>query len=108
MSLLDNPVAVMARLAEIEDDLAIRQNLYEQAAGDWFTAQREIKRQWATALLASKAGTVAEKKAAADLAVATCPGAERESEYVALKAVLGVLETRATIGMSILKAMGRA
>lgn len=108
MSLLGNPQAVMERLAEIENDLAIRQNLYEQAAGDWFKAQRDIKREWATALLASEAGTVTEKKAEADIVAATCPGAERESEYVALKAVIGVLETRATIGMSILKAQGRA
>lgn len=98
----------MDRLAEIENDLAIRQNLYEAAAGDWFKAQREIKRLWAVALLESEAVSVTEKKAEADIAAATAPGAERESEYVALKAVIGVLETRATIGMSVLKAMGRA
>jgi hypothetical protein len=108
MSLLGDPRSVMERLAQIDYDLAMRQNLYEEAAGAWFTAQREIKRQWAVALLASEAGTVTEKKAEADIVAATCPGAERESEYVALKAVIGVLETRATIGMSILKAQGRA
>jgi hypothetical protein len=108
MTLLGNPQAVMDRLAEIENDLAIRQNLYEDVAGKWFLAQRDIKKAWATALLGSDADTVAEKRAEADLAAATCPGAQLEGEYVALKAAVSVLETRATIGMSILKAQGRA
>lgn len=98
----------MDRLAEIENDLAIRQNLYEDVAGKWFLAQRDIKRVWATALLGSEAGTVTEKKAEADLAAATAPGAELECEYVALKAAISVLEVRATVGMSILKAQGRS
>jgi hypothetical protein len=108
MSMMDNPGAVTTRLAEIENDLAIRQNPYEQAAGGWFTAQREIKRAHAIALLGSDEGTVAEKRAEADIAAATAPGAELEGEYEALKAVIRVLEIRATIGMSILKAQGRA
>jgi hypothetical protein len=108
MSLLGNPQAVMDRLAEIENDLAIRQNLYEDVAGKWFLAQRDIKRQWATALLTAGGTTVTERKAEADIVAATCPGSELEGEYEALKAVLRVLETRATIGMSILKAQGRA
>jgi hypothetical protein len=108
MSLLADPQAVMKRLAEIENDLAIRQNLYEDVAGKWFLAQRDIKKAWATALLGSDAATVAEKRAEADLAAATCPGSELEGEFVALKAAVGVLETRATIGMSVLKAQGRS
>jgi hypothetical protein len=108
MSLLGDPQAVITRLAEIENDLAIRQNLYEDVAGKWFVAQRDIKRAHATALLGSDEGTVTEKKAEADIAAATAPGSELEGEYEALKAVIRVLETRATIGMSILKAQGRA
>jgi hypothetical protein len=99
---------VMERLAQIDEDLAKRQNLYEEAAGAWFTAQREIKKQGAIALLSSEHASVTEKKAEADIAALACEGAERESEYVALKAAISVLETRATIGMSLLKAMGRA
>jgi hypothetical protein len=106
--MLGDPQAVMARLAEIENDLAIRQNLYEAVAGKWFLAQREIKKAHAEALLGSDEGTVTEKKAAADIAAAVTPGAELEGEYEVLKAVIRVLETRATIGMSILKAQGRA
>lgn len=98
----------MKRLAEIENDLAIRQNLYEDAASGWFSAQPGIKKAHAEALLGSDFPTVTEKKAKADIAAALAPGADREGEYMALKAVISVLETRATVGMSILKAMGRS
>lgn len=104
----DSPGLVMGRLTEIENDLAERQNLYETAAREWFDAQREIKREWATALISSQASSVTEKKAAADLAGLMVEGAEHEAEYQALKSVIGVLETRATICMSILKAQGRS
>lgn len=108
MSLLDNPAAVMARLAEIENDLEIRQNPYEEAASAWFLAQRSIRHAYATALLGSDKSTVTEKKAEGDIAAFLAEGGEHEAEYQALKAVIGVLDTRATIGMSILKAQGRS
>lgn len=105
---LDNPAAVMARLAEIEDSLARRQNAYEEAARSWYGAQREIGRRKAQKLLASDKGSVTEKKAEGDVAAYDVEGAAAEAEYEALKAAVKVLETRATIGMSILKAQGRA
>lgn len=104
---LDTPHVVMGRLSDIERDLATRQNLYEQAAHHWYSAQREIKRQHATALLSSDAGSVTEKKAFADLAAIAVDGAEYEAEYEALKAVIRVLETRASVLQSILRAQGR-
>jgi hypothetical protein len=101
---LDSPHLVMQRLTEIERDLAERQNSYERAAGAWYTAQREIKKAHAIALLSSSKGTVTEKKAEADIAASVCDGSEFEAEYESLKAVIRVLETRATVCMSILKA----
>lgn len=105
---LTAPGVVMARLAEIENDLAVRQNVYERAAGAWYTAQRAIGKAHAVALLSSERGSVTEKKAEAELAALAVEGREHEAEYEALKAAIRVLETRATIGMSILKAQGRA
>lgn len=104
---LDSPAVVQARLVEIERALEERQNPYERAAREWYAAQREIRHASATALLGSLKGSVAEKRAEADLAALTCDGAEHEAEYEALKAALRVLETRANICMSILKSQAR-
>ena len=62
---------------------------------------------WATAFLASGAATVAERKAEADLECSVY-GKDDEARYEALKAVTRVLETRASIGMSLLRSYGRA
>jgi hypothetical protein len=98
----------MARLAEIDNELAIRQNAYENAARTWFKAQREIARVKARALLTSEKASVTEKKAEGDLAAYDVEGAASEAEYEALRAVVRMLEVRSTIGMSILKAQGRS
>lgn len=103
---LDSPAVVMHRLSDIERDLAERQNSYERAAGNWYTAQRDIKRAHALALLSSQKPSVTAQKAEADLAALACDGVEYEAEYEALKAVIRVLETRATVLMSVLKAQG--
>jgi hypothetical protein len=105
---LDSPAVVMSRLSEIERDLANRQNGYEEAARDWYDAQRDIRKEHATALLSSTKTSVTEKKADADIAASLCDGAEHEALYEAHKAVIRVLETSANICMSILKAQGRS
>lgn len=105
---LDSPAVVLQRLSEIERDLAERQNSYERSAGNWYAAQREIKRLHAIALLSSQKPSVTAQKAEADIAAVAAPGAEYEAEYEALKAVIRVLEQRAMILMSILKSQGRA
>lgn len=104
---LDSPQLVMSRLTDIERDLAGRQNAYEAAARDWFTARREIEREKARALLSADEKSVTEKRARAELASLTADGFEHEAEYEALRAVIRVLETRATICMSILKAQSQ-
>ena len=102
---LADPAQVTARLEEIERDLAIRQNALEAAALGWFRAKRDREREWATAYLAAE-GPAHERKARADLAVATV-GTMAEAEFEALRAVVRVLETRASIGQSLLRSQGR-
>lgn len=104
---LDSPAIVMSRLSEIERDLAQRQNLYEDAARDWYAAQREIKRVYARALLSSSAASVTAQKAEADLAAYDIEAGAHEAEYEALKAVIRVLEQRSMILMALLKSQGR-
>ena len=78
MSDLSHPAAVKVRLEGIEDDLAVRQNRLETAALDWFRAKRDREKERATQFLAAQ------------------------------KAVVRVLDTRAAIGMSILRSQERA
>lgn len=101
-----DPATVMNRLAEIENDLAARQNTLEAAGRAWFTAKRDRERARAVAFLSAQ-GTVAERNAIADEQTAL-DGRNEEAEWEALKAVVRVLETRASIGQSLLRSMGRA
>lgn len=103
---LSSPAVVQARLEEIETDLASRQNDLEAAALDWFKAKREREKSHAEVFL-NDTGTVAERKAKADLATADV-GCAEEGKYEGLRGVVRVLDTRAAIGMAILKSQGRA
>lgn len=96
----------MQRLAEIENDLAMRQNNLEDAARKHYIAKRDKEKARAIAFL-SATGTVAERQAIADRATAL-DGKEAEAEWEALKAVVRTLEARASIGQSLLRAQGRA
>lgn len=99
------PAQIMQRLEDIETDLAQRQNEYAEAAEDWTRQNREKEKTWAEAYLKAD-GQVTDRKAAA--IEASCHiGQDAEARYVALKAAVGVLETRATIGQSLLRAHGR-
>lgn len=101
----DAPGPVIARLNEIDTDLAARQNTLEAAARAWFIAKRDKEKARAIAFLEAT-GTVAERQALADRATAL-DGKNEEAEWEAVKAVVRVLETRASIGQSILRSQGR-
>ncbi len=103
---LDSPAVVIARLQEIEDDLAIRQNALEASALAWFKAKRDREHARAVAYLTAEGGTVAERNAIADRETSLL-AANAEAEWEALRAVVRVLETRASIGMAILKSQAR-
>jgi hypothetical protein len=103
---LSTPQLVMARLTEIENDLATRQNTLESAATRWFKAKRDKEHARAVAFLGTE-GSVAVRQAEADKQTAM-DGREAEAEWEAVKAVVRTLETRASIGMSLLRAQGRS
>lgn len=102
---LTSPGAVQARLDEIETDLAMRQNEFEQAALEHFGSKRLKEKAKAEAFLSAE-GTVAERSAKADVAAALI-GMDDEAKYEGLKGVVRLLDTRAAIGMSLLRAQGR-
>jgi hypothetical protein len=102
---LSHPGLVLRRLEEIERDLADRQNTLENAAMAWHRLKRDKERARAEAFLGAQ-GTVAERTAQADKQTALM-GVEEEATYEAVKAVVRVLETRASIGQSILRSQTR-
>lgn len=102
---LTAPASVIDRLEEIDQDLAKRQNSFEAAAFAWFRAKRDREKRRAIEFLSAQ-GTVAERSAIADRETATM-GALEEAEFEAIKAVVRVLETRASIGQSVLRSQGR-
>lgn len=102
---LTQPSAVIARLEEIERDLALRQNLLEAAAMSFYKIKRDREHARAVAFLTAE-GTVAERNAVADRETALT-GKQEEAEYESLKAVVRTLDTRASIGMAVLKSQGR-
>lgn len=103
---LTHAVAVMERLEAIDQDLAIRQAALESAALAWFRQKREKERARAIAFISAE-GTVAVRSAIADRDTSMI-GVAEEAEWEALRAVVRVLETRATIGQSLLRSQGRA
>lgn len=103
---LSHPGAVIARLEEIENDLAIRQGALESAAQSWYRLKRDKEKARALAFIDAE-GTVAERQAIADRETALM-GKEEEALYEALKAVVRTLETRASIGQSILRSQNRS
>lgn len=108
-----HPAAVIQRLADIEHDLAERMGDYEDAA----TAKARLVRDWEKRLAAARLnakGSDAEGRKAAALmtAIEADDLYERlkaaEGAYEGCRAVVKVLEVRATVGMSILRAHGRS
>lgn len=105
MSGLADPAAVQRRLDEIEEDLATRQNELEAAPLAHFRAKRNKERAYARAFLEAE-GTVAERTANASRLTSHI-GVEEEGAWEGKKAVVRVLDTRAAVGMAVLKAQGR-
>lgn len=101
-----NPHTVQARLDEIDRDLAERLPQLEEAGRLHFIAKRDREQRIATAFLAAE-GTVAERNAIAAGSFGG-DGAEEEAAWESLRAAVRVLETRAQIGMALLKSYGRA
>lgn len=104
---LDHPGLVMRRLEEIEADLALKQNELEDAAMAMARAKRDHEREYAMAFVATE-GTQEERKAKARLALKQdAHYAEALGRWEGIKAVVRTLETRASIGQSVLRAQTR-
>ena len=104
---------IIERLEAIEADLEARQVDYEAAAGEMHRLIRDYELRLARASLAATGDTATERKARALVAIAAAGDGlyenlkEAEGKYEGLKAAVRVLEQRATIGMSLLKAQTR-
>jgi hypothetical protein len=103
---LSTPGQVRNRLEAIEHDLADRQNELEDAALAWFTMKRTREKEWAEAFLSAE-GSVEQRKAHAARDTAHI-GMDAEARWEGLRAVVRTLDTRAAIGMSLLRSQGRS
>lgn len=103
---LSTPQQVLERLEAIERDLAVRQGALESAALAWFRAKRDREHKHAVSYIQAE-GTVGVRNAIADQETGML-GVAEEAEWEALRAVVRVLEARATIGMALLKSQGRS
>jgi hypothetical protein len=106
VSELSHPAAIQAKLEAIETEMAERQNFLEAAALDHWRSKREKEKARAEEFLKAE-GTVAVRAALADHATALI-GMEYEARWEGLKAVMRTLDTRAAIGMSLLRSQGRS
>jgi hypothetical protein len=109
----DAPAAVIQRLSEIEQDLAIRQGDLEVAADDRARLVRDWEYRLAIAQKTAKGNDAGARKAAALVAAIEQDDLyerlqDAEGRWEALRAVVRVLEARSVIGMSILRSQGRA
>lgn len=102
---MNDPALVLKRLNEIDTDLATRIPVLESAAMKWFRGKRDREKAHAQAFMTAQ-GTVAERQAQATIATSHI-AVQDEAEYEAIRAVVRVLETRANVGMAILKSQGR-
>jgi predicted nucleic acid-binding Zn-ribbon protein len=102
---VDSPAMLMHRLAAIERDLAERQNELEEATRSWYVQKAEIEYQRAKVLLLSSRSSITEKKAESDKAVSLVKTAE--GEFEALKRVIEVLKTRASVLQTVLNNQGK-
>jgi hypothetical protein len=108
-----SPAAVMERLQAIDEDLAMRSNEFESAAGERARLVRDWDHRLAVARTKATGNDADARKAAAlVMAIAQDDLYERlsmaESVFEASRAATRLLEVRASIGMAILKGLGRA
>jgi hypothetical protein len=103
---LSTPQQVMERLQGIEQELADSTNELEQAAYGWFRKKRDKEHDEAVAFMSAE-GTDTKRRMVAKRETSHI-GMEEEALYEALRARVRTLETRATIGMALLKTQGRA
>lgn len=99
-----NPADLIVRLEQIAHELEVRQGPLEQYALEATVVKRQREQMHAAAFLKAKGSglTVAEATAVATNQTALM-GAEDEARYDALKRVISVLETQASIHQTLIK-----
>lgn len=110
---LQHPGAVLNALEQIEKSLAEQQNDYEQAASDRATLVRKWEKRLALCRLKAKGNDADARKAAAlVMAIDQDDLYERlmdaEGRFEGCRASIKVSETRAMIGLGILRSQGRS
>ncbi len=103
---------VVERLEQIEDALAqqLPDEMTEHPAGAFYRSKREYEKAWAEVYVSTE-GTVDERRNRTILKLYTSDAYKAlvaaEASYEASKAVSRVLETRASIGQSLLRAFAQ-
>jgi hypothetical protein len=102
---LNHPAGIEERLDEIDGILAVHINELESAALDWFRQRRARAQEWARVYVQTD-GPAHVRKTQADSESLEI-GLDEEARYEAKRQALRALETRANIGMSLLRAQSR-
>jgi len=97
-----NPQQLIERLEQVDQDLAERQNQVEDLAVRWFRAKRDREKAYAIAFLSAD-GTAGERDAHAKLAAHTVDDGSIEGEWEGAKAAVRALETRASVGQTLVR-----
>ena len=101
---------IVTRLEQIEEALAKLDQEQDHPAGAYYKAKRDFELEWAKTYI-TKEGTVEERKNRTILALYQSDAYKdlvlAEAAYEGWKARYRLLETRASIGQSLLKASTR-
>ena len=106
-----DPATIMKTLADIEADLAIRQVELESIADEKVRVQRNMDKTMARAVVVAQGSSKEIRQSNALLAVITSGSdlyerlTNLDARYESLKVAMRALETRASIGQSILRAL---
>jgi alkylhydroperoxidase/carboxymuconolactone decarboxylase family protein YurZ len=101
---------IIERLEQIEQDLGEVGPALHNAGEAWTRAKRDKEKKWAEAYMKAsggKASTPVTDKKAAGILASEHIGVEAEARYVGLSKRADVLQTRAMIGMALLKSHDR-
>jgi hypothetical protein len=107
------PAQIEQRLQDIEQDMGLRANEYEQAAEDVARCLRAWEKRFAFARVKATGSDADARKAAAFVAAFEPDDlferlSDAEGRHNAQKVAMRTLENRATIGMALLKSAGRS
>lgn len=101
---------VQERLAAIDRDLMLKQSTLENEARLYFKSKRDFEHDFAVQYL-KESGTIEERRNKTIVALWNQDSYKKlvnaEATWEGLKAVTRALETRASIGQSLLRAMQR-